>query len=465
MDNIWFATITDVAASLRRREISSVELTHTMLDRIKRLDPQLNSYLTVLPEQALAQAATADAELARGIDRGPLQGVPIGIKDLCFTKGIPTTCSSKILAGWRPDIDATVVTRLHAAGAVTLGKLNMTEFALSGYSPGWPVPRNPWNPALHPGLSSSGSGVATAAGLCFGSLGTDTGGSIRFPSSWCGVVGLKPTYGRVSRYGVFPLGMSLDHIGPMTRSVADAAAMLDVLAGHDPADPTTVRAGSPECSAAIGRSLKGVRIGFDEQYVGGGALADVTAAIYAAIEVFKAQGAQIVAVTLPPIDDVLPAWAVLCAAEALAAHEATYPSRAADYGPTFASFLKYAAQLSAKDYAKAHLARLNFRESFQSVFEQADALLCVGAFLTAPPAEVVDIYGDYDPDFNTFGRFTAPFNLSGNPTLSVPSGFTPTGVPHGLQLVGPQFGEAMLCQIGSAYEVATPWHKRRPPIG
>ena len=251
-----------------------------------------------------------------------------------------------------------MVERLEAAGAVLLGKLNMTEFAMSGYAPSLPIPRNPWDPARHTGGSSSGSGVATAAGLCFASLGTDTGGSIRNPSAWCGVVGLKPTYGRVSRHGIFPLGMTLDHVGPMTRSVADAAAVLQVIAGEDVNDPTSLAAPAPECSAALTRGVRGVRIGVDERYMGEYVHPDVVAALFAALDVLKRLGAAVVPVSLPVVDDVLEAWSVICAAEAAVAHEATYPARADEYGPTFRSFLEYGTRLSGREYAQgARVAR------------------------------------------------------------------------------------------------------------
>ena len=463
MTEVWYLSLTEVSALLRQRQLSPVELTRAMLDRIARLDTRLHSYITVLPEAALAQATIAEREIGDGIDRGPLHGVPIAIKDLCCTQGVPTTCASRVLADWRPTIDATVVTRLHAAGAVMLGKLNLTEFALSGYSPGLPVPENPWHPGLHPGLSSSGSGVATAAGLCFGSLGTDTGGSIRFPSAWCGVVGLKPTYGRVSRYGVFPLGMSLDHVGPITRRVADAAVMFDAIAGYDPADATSLSAPAPACRAAIGRPLRGVRLGYDEDYVGGGAQPEVVAALRAAIDVLVTQGAELVEVVMPPMEAALEAWSVLCSAEALVAHADTFPSRADEYGPTFRSFLEYGNRLPAKEYARAHALRMDLAQAFQRVFAHADVMVCPGSFMPAPPREAIPVDGPYDPAFGPFGRFTVPFNFSGNPTLSVPNGFTEDGVPHGMQLVGPHLGEARLCQVGHAYEAVTPWHLRRPP--
>ncbi len=466
MDNdLHYEPLTEIARRLRRREISSVELTRAVLARIERLDTALCSYITILPERALAHAKVAERELGEGTDRGPLHGVPIAVKDLCFTKGILTTCASRVLANWIPPYHATVVQRLEAAGAVLLGKLNMTEFAMTGYSPSLPIPRNPWDAGRETGGSSSGSGVATAAGLCFASLGTDTGGSIRHPAAWCGVVGLKPTYGRVSRHGIFPLGMTLDHVGPMTRSVADAAAVLEVIAGHDPNDPTALAAPVPECAAALTRGVRGVRIGIDERFNGGPYVhPDVITALHAALDVLQRGGAQVVPVSLPPVDEELEAWAPLCAAEAAVAHAATFPARADDYGTSFRSFLEYGVGLSAVDYARAHQLRVNFARRLQSVFEQVEVFACPGAFMQAPPVGALDPYGPFSPAIAPFMRFTAPFNFSGNPTLSVPAGFSDDGAPHGIQFAGPLLGEAILCQVGHAYEQATEWHRRRPPL-
>src|SRR6202162_1465178 len=275
---LCFLTLSDLSAAIRKRELTSVEATRAVLDRIHQLNPTLRAYLTVLDESALRQAEAADKEIAAGKYRGPLHGVLIAVKDLCWTKGVPTTCASKVMRDFRPDSNATVVDRFEAAGAVMLGKLHLTEFAMAWYHPDIPTPQNPWDAKLWPGASSSGSGAATAAGLCYAAIGTDTGGSIRFPSAANGIVGLKPTYGRVSRHGVFPLGESLDHIGPMTRTVADAALMLGVIAGRDEADETSLAAPVKDYSAALDRGVKGIRIGVDEKYISAQASPEVGAA-------------------------------------------------------------------------------------------------------------------------------------------------------------------------------------------
>jgi amidase len=465
LDQLCQATLAGVATLVERREVSPVEITCAMLDRIERLDPRLHSYLTVTADQALAQARAAEDEILRGRYRGPLHGMPVAVKDLCATRGIRTTCASHVLADWVPDYDATVVSRLAAAGAVLLGKLNLTEFAMSGYAPSLPIPVNPWSPDHYPGGSSSGAGVATAAGLCLASIGTDTGGSIRLPSAYCGVVGLKPTYGRVSRHGVFPLADSLDHVGPLARSVADCAIVLDAISGFDPLDPTSLRAPSPECRRSLSQGVAGLRVGLDRKYISRNVQGEVTQSTLDAAAVLAELGAEIVELDLPAVDDeLLDAWPPLCAADATVAHEAFYPARAGEYGTLFRTFLEYGTALPAKVYARAHLLRLVFRVRFQDVFSSADVLICPPVPMLPPLIEFVDPYAPFSTAITPLMRFTAPFNFSGNPTLSFPSGFSTEGLPHSVQLVGPHCGEALLCRIGHAYERATPWHERRPPL-
>jgi amidase len=322
MTDLALTTLTTVAQRLQARDLSPVELTRHLLDRITRLDPRFHSYVTVLGAQAMAQARAAEADIVRGRYRGPLHGIPVAVKDLCCTKNIPTTCGAQMFSTWTPAQDSTVVEKLAAAGAILLGKLHMTEFALRWHHPYRPIPANPWGADRWPGVSSSGSGVATSAGLCYGAIGTDTGGSIRFPAAANGVVGLKPTYGRVSRAGVFPLAASLDHVGPLTRSVADAAAMLQAMAGYDPRDPTSSRLPVPDYVQACHQGIAGLRLGVDERYLTVGVHPEVSRAVLAAVEVLKAQGAAIVAVTVPePAHDATgQAWYTITAAEALVAH-------------------------------------------------------------------------------------------------------------------------------------------------
>ncbi|HUA36014.1 MAG TPA: amidase [Candidatus Binataceae bacterium] len=460
-EQICFLSIADLGAMLRARKISSSEVTRSLLDRIRQLDWRLHSYITVLEESALAHAAQADREIEAGRWRGPLHGVPVSVKDLCQTRGALTTAASKVLREWRPDSSATVVTRLEAAGAVMLGKLNQTEFAGGWYHPEFPVPINPWNPAIWPGASSSGSGVATAAGLCFASIGTDTGGSIRAPSAACGVVGIKPTWGRVSRHGVVPLAESLDHVGPMARTVGDAALMLAAIAGYDPLDDTSLRAPVNDYSAMIGKGIEGIRIGVDEKFIARAA-PEVGNAVIAATRMLEQCGARIVTIMLPDFDPIVTAGIKILACEAVAAHSKTYPAQSADYGPGFRSMLEVGESLRGADYANAQLVREQFGNRFQAFFEDVDVIACPSLPRIAIPA------GGGPPDAkrllegNPLMRFMSPFNMSRNPTLSMPCGAG--APPPSLQLIARRLGEATLIQAGAVYEAATEWHRLHPSI-
>jgi amidase len=463
-DAICYLSVEELSRQLHSGKLSSVEVTRSILDRIHRMNPRLHAYLTVLDESALQRAAQADTEIRAGKWRGPLHGVPLAVKDLCQTKGVLTTCASRVLRDWRPESNAAVVERLEAAGAVMLGKLNLTEFAMAWYHPELPAPLNPWDPSLWPGASSSGSGVATAAGLCFASIGTDTGGSIRFPSAACGIVGLKPTWGRVSRYGVFALGESLDHIGPITRTVADAAFMLGAIAGLDPADDTSLAVPVDDYAAALAGGVKNIRIGVDEKYITQVAAPEVSAAVSEAVRVLERLGAKISKVTLPDVEPGIAVWTTLCSADAAAAHEATFPSKASDYGPGFRSFLEIGASIRGQDYAKAHIVREGFANRFQGIFEQVDVVACPSMPFVSLPATGMPQDARALTGSNSLLHFTAPFNLSRNPTLSQPCGQSASGPPPSLQLVGRRLGEATLLQVGAAYERATEWHKQRPSI-
>jgi amidase len=328
----YYATLLETADAIRLRKISPVELTNAMLDRITRLDPSLHSYATVTPELALAQAQRAEGEIAAGRYRGPLHGIPIAVKDIYNTAGIVTTSGMAIYASHKPTFDATVVKRLANAGSVLLGKLQLTEGAFAKHHPGVKVPRNPWNADYYAGASSSGSGVATAAGLTFGSLGSDTGGSIRYPASANGVTGLKPTWGRVSRYGVFPLAPTLDHAGPLTRSAADAGAMLGVIAGRDVGDPTTLVAPVPDYLADLEKGVRGLRIGVDPAYNERGVDADIVGALRETRRMLQKLGATIEEVKFPDHQAVTAGWGTIAGVEAAINHSATFPLRASEYG-------------------------------------------------------------------------------------------------------------------------------------
>lgn len=463
MADLALQSLITVAQRLRTRDLSPVELTQHVLDRIQRLDARLHSYVTVLSEQAMAQARAAEAAIMHGHYRGPLHGIPVAVKDLCFTAGIATTCGAQMFADRVPDHDGTVVRKLADAGAILLGKLHMTEFALRWHHPYRPIPVNPWGEGRWPGVSSSGSGVAAAAGLCYGAIGTDTGGSIRFPAAANGVVGLKPTYGRVSRAGVFALAGSLDHVGPLTRHVADAAAMLQALAGYDPLDPTSSRLPVANYLGALAQGVQGVRIGVDERYLTVGVHPDVSQAVLATVEVLRAQGAQIVTITVPEPDaaETGRAWYTITAADALVAHAGLYPQRASDYGP-FRELLDDGTKYTAQDYAQAHQFREEFCGRFQGLFEEVDVVLCPTMPSTAPR---MDAQGNaLMAEGLVRARYTFPFNFSRNPTLSLPCGLDSAGLPISLQLVGRHFAEDVLCRVGHAYEQATTWHTMQPPL-
>ncbi|MCY3744399.1 MAG: amidase [Candidatus Poribacteria bacterium] len=463
---LYFKTITEISEDIASKQLSPVEVTAAMLARIEQLDSRLHSYATVTAEQAMAAAQEAEQEINAGTYRGPLHGVPIAVKDLCFTKGIRTIGGVEVLAEHVPAFDGTVITRLAAAGAILLGKLNLTEGAMGGYNPNFDIPQNPWNPDRWTGSSSSGSGVATAAGLCFGSLGSDTGGSIRFPSAACGVVGLKPTWGRVSRYGVLALAESMDHVGPMTRSVADAGIMLAAIAGSDPNDPTSLPAPVPNMLERIGQDLRGVRIGFDEHYATHGIDVELAAAVRAGVATLSAQGAEIVEVKLPDVDEYVSVWPTLCATEAVVAHAAYYPLRRDAYGPWFQGWLDMGAKVTGAAYAKANNLRAACTGHLRRVFAEIDVLVCPS--MSAPPHVVTPevLYGPYDPRDREpkFQRFTVPFNYNGAPTLSVPCGMNSEGLPLSIQFVGKHLTEPLLCQVGQSYESATPWQDLHPDV-
>ena len=460
-----FTGILELAAAYRSRAVSPVEVTRAMLDRIDRLNPTLHAWLTVTPEIALAQARHAEADFARGEFRGPMHGVPVGLKDLCETKGVRTTWGTRVLAGHVPRQDATVVRRLFEAGAVMLGKLHMTEGAYSQHHPDYPAPLNPWDPAHWPGNSSSGSGVAVAAGLCFGAIGTDTGGSIRFPSGANGITGLKPTWGRVSRHGVLPLADSLDHVGPMTRSAADAAAMLGVMAGADPHDPTSLDAPVPDYLDGIDAGVRGLRIGIDPAYCHDANDAPTSAMLEETQRVLRELGAETVAIRMPETTAAMyQGWTRLCAVEAAIAHHATWPSRATDYGPGLAALLELGHRTTAVEAMAIQQMRLVFQGALRRLFDTVDLLLVPVQPFANPSLDWLAGNRRRPGGVDDLLRFTAPFDMSGSPTITLPGGFTPEGLPIGFQLVGRHRDEAQLVRAGHAYQQATDWHRRRPPV-
>jgi len=470
MNDLVWASMVDLARRIKAREVSPVEVTQAHLDRIAGLDGRLRSYITVMGDAALASARAAEAAVMSGDDLGPLHGVPVALKDLYCTKGVRTTGGSKILGDWLPEEDASVVSRLAVAGAVVLGKLNMHEFAYGpeGVNPHYGTPWNPWVPSAHriSGGSSSGSGVAVAAGLCPGALGSDTGGSIRIPAALCGITGLKPTYGRVSRAGVLPLAWSLDHVGPMCRSAADCALMLGAIAGYDPRDPTTSVLPTPDYMAALTGSIKGLRVGLLGPLFMDAASAEVQAVLDQAVKTLEGLGASVRKVSLDTIELAAGASTAVVAVEAYAYHEPWIKKRAQDYGADVRERLRVGAFISGAEYVNGQRARALIRDEVDRALAELDVLVAPTTPMaaTAVDASTAEFGGARHPVRTSLLRFTRPFNCTGHPAASVPGGFTAEGLPVGVQIIGRPFDEATVLRVADAYQRATDWHTRRPPV-
>ncbi len=442
---------TGLAARLRTRELSPVEATDAYLDRISAVEKRLCAYITVTAELAREAARTAEREIAAGNWRGIFHGVPVALKDLCCTRGVLTTSGSKVLAEYVPDYDATVWTRLAAQGAVLLGKLNMHEFACSGTAKtAWGTTLNPYDPERIPGGSSSGSAAAIVARKAAATLGSDTGGSIRIPAAFCGCVGLKQTYSRVSRYGILPLSDSLDHLGPITRSVRDAAAMLQVIAGYDPSDPTSSREAVPDYSAALGRDLKGVRVGVIRE-LRRNLTNEVANSFDGAMRTIADLGAVIDEVSIPSIEEGGAVAMDIMHAEALEFHERWFTTRTQDYGRGVRRMLEAAIALPATVYVRAQRARAQILSEALRALEGRDALAtpaCAMAPVTIAEARESKL------SLAELIRHTAPFNVTGQPALAIPTGVTASGAPLAMQIVGRPFDEAAALRVGDAYERA-----------
>lgn len=465
LTDLDFASILDLAAAYRSRQLSPVDVTQRMLQRIEQFDPALHSYLTVTTDIALQQAQQAEAEMAQGQFRSLMHGIPIGVKDLCDTRGVRTTWGTTILADNIPEADATVVRKLFDAGAIMLGKLHMTEGAFAGHHPNLPAPVNPWHPAHWPGVSSSGSGVATAAGLCYGAIGTDTGGSIRLPSGANGVTGIKPTWGRVSRHGALALAASMDHIGPMTRTAADAGAMLGAMAGVDLLDPTSLDAPVPNYLADLEQGIQGLRIGIDPDYVYAVSDTDTSRIIDEARRVLGELGAELIEYSMPSSTAVTyQYWAAYCGVETAIAHEQTYPSRAAEYGPVLSSLIDAGRSLTSMDLMKIHHQRLAFTGGLRKLFGQMDLMLMPVHPYGNPSSSELDELLAQPGGLDNALRFTAPFDMSGSPTITLPGGFTAAGLPIGFQLVANDLHEALLVRAGHAFQQVTDWHRQHPKL-
>jgi len=453
MTALHYQSLASVCRRLKSGELSALAVTEHLLQRIEALEPTLHSFAMVLGNRALERARQLDRMRADGAPLGPLHGVPIAVKDLLYTRGLATASGTRVMRDFVPQEDATVVARLEAAGAILIGKTQLTEGAFGAHHPDIPAPVNPWQTDYWSGVSSSGSGVAVAAGLAYGALGTDTGGSIRFPSACNGLVGLKPSYGRVSRFGAFPLAESLDHIGPMTRTVEDAARLLQVIAGFDPRDPTSLEALVPNYAGELGAPVEGVRIGVDWSYVGDGVAPEVVETVRAALDRLTTLGCRVVETPMPPDCRVLAErWAVTCGTECAHAHAPWFPERRADYGEALAGLIDFGRSAPRREYQALEERRARFRAALNESLKSVD-LHISPCMVTPTPAIAALDGGEYD-DHADFLTFTAPFDYSGHPTLTLPAGLSADRLPRSFQLIGPLLGEPLLLRVGSAFEAS-----------
>ncbi|HWI13513.1 MAG TPA: amidase [Burkholderiales bacterium] len=463
MTDLVYLTVAQAAELLRTKKLSPVEYARALISRIEKHDRSLDAFLRFTPDIALEDARRAETEIMRGNWRGPLHGVPYGLKDIIDYAGLPTTAHSRILEGNVASADAAVTQKMKAAGGVFMGKLSTHEFAIGGpcFDLPWPPARNPWNRDHFCGGSSSGSGAATAAGFLPVAIGTDTGGSVRNPATMCGVVGMKGTYGLVSRRGVLPLAFSLDHVGPLTRTVQDNALMLDLIAGHDPLDPASAAARTGGYTAELGRDVKGLRIGVLRHFYTRDIEADaeMTAGIEAAVAVLGGLGAQVREVSTAPLAHYAACNRTIMTSEAFAIHERWMQERPQDYGSLTRSRIMTGAFVRAADYVNATRVRAKLAQSFHALFAEVDVIVTASAM---DPACRID---DAQAIEFTYGRQArAPFNVTGSPAISVPVGFSKAGLPLGMQIVGAPFTEALVYRVAHAYEQATRWVDRHPAL-
>ena len=460
MTDLHYLSLGAVCARIKSGALTAREVAEQTLARIADLDDELHAYVMVLTDESLKQADALDARRRNGEPLGPLHGVPIALKDLFFTRGLPTASGTRVMADFIPDEDATVVRRLKEAGAVVIGKTQLTEGAYGVHHPDVVDPVNPWAADRWTGVSSSGSGVAVAAGLCYGALGSDTGGSIRFPSASCGTVGVKPTYGRVSRQGAFPLAESLDHVGPMTRTVADAARMLGVMAGVDPEDATSLEAPVPNYGAEIEAPVSGLRVGVDWDYVTQGVEAPVVQSVRDAVAHLRELGVDVREIRMPESHrELVSHWGITCAVECARAHALYYPAQKSLYGPVLAELIDLGRQPPPGAYDWLQSLRVQFAADLDIVFEDVHLMIAPNMPYLAPPADGV-LALSADPARANGLTFTAPFDYSGHPTLSLPVGLSQERLPLSVQLIGPQLGEGLLFRVASALERAFDFRDR-----
>lgn len=461
-EDFAYLELTELAELIRTRQVTSAEVTEATLNRISQLDPELLSYAHVSSDEAIAAAKAADTEIARGRYRGPLHGVPIAVKDLFFTVDAPTTFGSTVYSGYMASYDATVVSRLRSSGAVLTGKLRQTEGAFTSHHPDLPVPVNPWDRDTWSGVSSSGSGVAPAAGLCFGALGTDTGGSIRLPSSMNGVTGMKPTWGRVSRYGAFELAASMDHIGPMARSAKDCAAMLSVIAGADVNDPTSSVIPVPNYLANIELTTL-PRLGIDRELQK--TFDEPTQVMLDhVLDVARELGWPIIELETPDLPGIAADWASFCAVETAHAHADTYPVRADEYGPALRDLIELGRGMTAVEFQRLNERRRAFVGRLRRMFNSVDLLLMPGVGFASPTLELMETLGSNPELLSALLTPTAPFDLSGSPAITLPGGVSGRGTPLGFQFVGAEFNEQLVLQGAHAFQSVTTFHRNHPQL-
>ena len=458
----------ELSSLIRNREVSPVEVVEACLARIEETEPTLNSFITLMPEQARSAARRAEDEIGRGSYRGPLHGIPVGLKDLFNTAGVKTTSGTRIYDNFVPDEDCTVATKFGQAGAILLGKLNMHPLAFgpTGENGDYGHMHNPWNPERVTGGSSGGSGSAAAAGQCTITMGTDTGGSVRIPAALCGIVGLKPTYGRVSRAGLTPLSWCLDHPGPMVRTVEDAALTMNVIAGHDPRDHATSEVPVPDYTSALTGDIRGLRIGVVKEYFETEIDPAVAALTQQAITVLGELGAEIVEVSLPVYEYAQPISNAILSAEATAAHRDILLSDGDKLYPQVRERLEEGLFISATEYLRAQQARQVFCQQVAGLLENVDLLAGPVEPVTAPRIleRRIEIGGEALPAVPMLTKYTRVYNITGSPAISVPCGFGPDGLPVGLHLAGRNFDESTVLRAAYAYQQATDWHTRRPPL-
>ncbi len=460
-------SIAALATALRERRLSPVEVVNTLLERIESEDAKLNAFITVLPKKALEEGAQAEKEMLAGEYRGPLHGVPVGIKDLICTEGVRTTMGSAFFEDYVPDHSATVVSKLEEAGAILIGKTNTHEFAYgpTGDSSRFGPTRNPHDPSRIPGGSSGGSGAAVAASLCYAALGSDTAASIRVPAALCGVVGMKPTFGRVSKSGAFPLAWTLDHVGPITHTVEDNALLLNVLAGYDEQDPFSIYKPAEDFTRNLRRSVRGGVVGVPASHYFEHVEDEVERRVREAVEVFRSLGTEVREVEIPHLPETLKAQRIILAVEAYTIHEERLKNEPERFGDEISERLRDAEHLKAHRYAKARqVTKRRSLEEFEHTLEEVDVLLTptVPIAATEIGQREVEIGGHEELVFSALTRFTGPTNLNGLPSLSVPCGLTPSGLPVGLQIIGRPFDEATVYHYGHAYETVTFTETRAP---